>query len=180
MFYFSTMLGSSISKPCLTSMYPPKKCPESSGWSACKAVPSANKKMLSDVASRRREQKCLQLLCAGGWSRWSRRGFGIRVNIMMLDISSGDIEGACQTPRSGGVLLHTAKKPAIPAAAISYSNGEGVKSTQTDTRSQTVVKQTSRSERTHIRLRRLAALTLSLSPLRTPQYSIGLLYCSAG
>ena len=43
------------------------------------------------------------------------------------------------------------------------------KSTQTDTRSQTVVKQTSRSERTHIRLRRLAALTLSLSPLRTPR-----------
>ena len=43
------------------------------------------------------------------------------------------------------------------------------KSTQTDTRSQTVVKQTSRSERTHIRLRRLTVPPLSLSPLRTPR-----------
>ena len=47
------------------------------------------------------------------------------------------------------------------------------KSTQTDTRSQTVVKQTSRSEQTHIRLRRLTALPLSLSPLRTPRSHTG-------
>ena len=93
------------------------------------------------------------------------RGRDNRTNIPKRDVDSSDQSSyACRrAAREGG--KHTVKSQLGHRQTLSQH-----RQTPTDTRSQTVAKQTSRSpRRTHIRLRRLAALSMSLSHHRTPR-----------